>query len=59
MQHNPNRPEDVLKVDIDDDDEEMLTGDDFYDDARYGLQAANQPVFEITDRTRRAFSLLT
>lgn len=32
MQHDPNRPEDVLKIDID---EEGNGGDDFYDGARY------------------------
>lgn len=34
LQHDPNRPEDVLKVDID---EDGNGGDDPYDDARYGL----------------------
>jgi phage terminase large subunit len=34
MQHDPNRPEDVLKVDIDDDGN---GGDDYYDSARYGV----------------------
>lgn len=34
MEHDPNRPEDVLKVDIDDDGQ---GGDDPYDDVRYGL----------------------
>ncbi len=34
MIHNPNRPEDVLKVDVDDDGN---GGDDAYDAARYGL----------------------
>ena len=36
LQHDPNRPEDVLKVDIDDD---GMGGDDPYDSARYGLAA--------------------
>ena len=36
LQHDPNRPEDVLKVDIDDD---GTGGDDAYDAARYGLMA--------------------
>ena len=36
LQHDPNRPEDVLKVDIDDD---GMGGDDAYDAARYGLAA--------------------
>lgn len=34
MQHDPHRPEDVLKMDAD---EEGLGGDDAYDCARYGL----------------------
>ena len=34
MQHDPHRPEDVLKVDAD---EDGLGGDDAYDAARYGL----------------------
>lgn len=37
MQHDPNRPEDVLKVDIDDDD--GTGGDDYYDMSRYGVMA--------------------
>ena len=37
MQHDPNRPEDVLKVDID---EDGNGGDDPYDAARYGLMIA-------------------
>ncbi len=37
MIHNPNRPEDVLKVDVDDDGN---GGDDGYDALRYGLMAA-------------------
>ncbi len=37
LQHDPHRPEDVLKVDID---EDGSGGDDFYDAARYGLMAA-------------------
>lgn len=36
MQHDPRRPEDVLKVDVDEDGE---GGDDYYDALRYGLQA--------------------
>ncbi len=34
MQHDPHRPEDVLKVDVD---EEGNGGDDPYDDTRYGV----------------------
>jgi len=37
MQHDPHRPEDVLKVDVDDDGE---GGDDFYDALRYLVMAA-------------------
>jgi phage terminase large subunit len=37
LEHNPHRPEDVLKVDTDDD---GMGGDDPYDGARYGLMAA-------------------
>lgn len=37
MQRDENRPEDVLKVDVDDD---GLGGDDAYDSARYGLMHA-------------------
>ena len=36
LQHDPNRPEDVLKVDID---EDGNGGDDYYDDLRYGVMA--------------------
>lgn len=36
MQHDPHRPEDVLKVDID---EDGIGGDDYYDMCRYGLMA--------------------
>lgn len=37
LEHDPHRPEDVLKVDCDDD---GLGGDDPYDTARYGVMAA-------------------
>lgn len=37
LQHDPNRPEDVLKVDIDDDGN---GGDDAYDSCRYGIMEA-------------------
>lgn len=37
LQHDPRRPEDVLKVDCD---ENGLGGDDFYDAFRYGVMAA-------------------
>jgi phage terminase large subunit len=36
MQHDPNRPEDVLKVDVD---EDGMGGDDAYDGFRYGVMA--------------------
>jgi hypothetical protein len=39
LQHDPNRPEDVLKVDTDDDGN---GGDDFYDAARYTRMAAEK-----------------
>ena len=37
LEHDPNRPEDVLRVDVD---EDGLGGDDPYDALRYGLMAA-------------------
>jgi phage terminase large subunit len=37
LEHDPHRPEDVLKIDCDDDGQ---GGDDFYDGARYGIQHA-------------------
>jgi phage terminase large subunit len=39
LQHDPHRPEDVLKVDCDDD---GLGGDDAYDDFRYGVMVDAQ-----------------
>jgi hypothetical protein len=39
LEHDPNRPEDVLKVDID---ETGQGGDDAYDSARYGLMEATR-----------------
>jgi hypothetical protein len=39
LQHDPNRPEDVLKVDTDSDGN---GGDDFYDAARYTRMAAEK-----------------
>lgn len=41
LQHNPNRPEDVLKVDVNDEGED---GDDEYDSGRYGVMAP--PMFK-------------
>lgn len=40
LQHDPNRPEDVLKVDID---EDGIGGDDYYDTGRYGLMVDASP----------------
>jgi PBSX family phage terminase large subunit len=40
MQHNPKRPEDVLKVDVD---EDGNGGDDPYDTARYGVMVKFRP----------------
>lgn len=48
LQHDPHRPEDVLKVDIDDDGQ---GGDDSYDSARYGLMLAKRA--SAGRRTRR------
>lgn len=45
MQHNPRRPEDVLKVDAD---EEGLGGDDPYDCARYGLMELDNLMTHLT-----------
>lgn len=45
MQRDPHRPEDVLKVDTDDD---GLGGDDFYDGCRHGY------MYAATDRTLRS-----
>ncbi len=45
MQHDPKRPEDVLKVDVD---EEGYGGDDLYDALRYGLQAIATDLGPIT-----------
>ena len=41
LQHDPNRPEDVLKVDTDEDGD---GGDDPYDGFRYGVMVAQRPV---------------
>jgi phage terminase large subunit len=43
LQHDPHRPEDVLKVDCD---EDGLGGDDFYDSVRYACMAARKPAPE-------------
>jgi phage terminase large subunit len=39
MEHDPHRPEDVLKVDCD---EDGLGGDDFYDSCRYGCMCGTE-----------------
>lgn len=39
MQHDPHRPEDVLKVDVD---EDGNGGDDPYDTVRYGLMLGKE-----------------
>jgi hypothetical protein len=44
LQHDPNRPEDVLKVDVDDDGE---GGDDPYDGWRYGTMEAGGPTLTV------------
>lgn len=41
LEHDPNRPEDVLKVDVD---EDGNGGDDPYDAARYGLMEAGRSI---------------
>lgn len=47
MQHDPHRPEDVLKVDID---ENGSGGDDCYDGLRYGLMTDFKEVFVVRRR---------
>lgn len=47
MQHDPHRPEDVLKVDIDDDGN---GGDDPYDTLRYGIATDLHEVFVVRRR---------
>ena len=42
LEHDPHRPEDVLKIDADDD---GLGGDDYYDAARYGIMFASENAF--------------
>jgi phage terminase large subunit len=53
MQHDPHRPEDVLKVDIDENDEDMISGDDFYDSGRYGVMVENN--FEVSNTVKSMF----
>lgn len=45
LEHNPNRPEDVLKYDVD---EDGLGGDDSYDGFRYGLMEDWRPPATVT-----------
>lgn len=45
LEHDPHRPEDVLKVDCDDN---GIGGDDSYDSCRYGIMAAKRRRFAIT-----------
>lgn len=49
LEHDPKRPEDVLKVDCDDDGN---GGDDWYDAARYGVMAAKAPPANTIQRTK-------
>jgi len=42
LEHDPHRPEDILKVDTNDRGE---GGDDFYDASRYGIMAARMPQY--------------
>lgn len=53
MLHDPNRPEDVLKVDIDDDGD---GGDDPYDGFRYGVMVAQRPI--TPQQQGRSYSLM-
>lgn len=48
LEHDPHRPEDVLKVDCDDD---GLGGDDYYDAFRYGVMHASR--LRADDKMRR------
>lgn len=50
MQHDPHRPEDVLKVDIDENGE---GGDDPYDTLRYALMTEGHEVFVVSGARRR------
>lgn len=53
LQHDPNRPEDVLKVDTDSDGN---GGDDYYDAARYGVMAEFNPAQSILDHYAQRFA---
>lgn len=50
LQHDPHRPEDVLKQDAD---ENGIGGDDEYDSFRYGLMARFNPAGAILDHYKR------
>lgn len=52
LQHDPHRPEDVLKVDTDADGN---GGDDFYDAARYGVMADYNPAATILDHYKNRY----
>jgi len=54
MQHDPNNPDDVLKIDVD---EDGNGGDDSYDCVRYGVME-RKTRFEVNDRTRQVFGLI-
>ncbi|MBK9711550.1 MAG: hypothetical protein IPO81_09540 [Kouleothrix sp.] len=49
LQHDPHRPDDVLKVDAD---ENGIGGDDEYDALRYGVMARYNPAADILDYYR-------
>jgi len=44
LQHDPHRPEDVLKIDCDEDGD---GGDDAYDSARYGIMVPDTSLDEV------------
>ena len=51
-QHDPGRPEDVLKVDIGEDGE---GGDDAYDCFRFGVMAVPAPVKVVRQQARHSY----
>jgi phage terminase large subunit len=53
LQHDPHRPEDVLKVDVD---EDGNGGDDPYDGARYGVMAGTGVT--VTEQERNIFAAI-
>lgn len=52
MEHDPNRPEDVRKVDVD---EDGIGGDDPYDAMRYGVMAAAKEPAKLTHHAHNPF----